>query len=160
MSRDHFRHDSPEPPAPAGSDSIRPEVAPFECFADEIAIDFPSVGPVVERMRESLLGGEAAEWSDRLSAEVRLSAREAREGLVVPLEVPIRGTCTCCGGRGETWTEPCDPCAGTGAAVFHHPVRVALPAGVTDGARFRFLISSPHAAPVRVELRVEIHSAA
>jgi len=27
-----------------------------ECFADEIAIDFPSVGRVVERMRDAFLG--------------------------------------------------------------------------------------------------------
>jgi len=27
-----------------------------ECFADEIAIDFPSVGRVVDRMRDAFLG--------------------------------------------------------------------------------------------------------
>jgi hypothetical protein len=27
-----------------------------DCFADEIAIDFPSVEPVVERMRDAFLG--------------------------------------------------------------------------------------------------------
>jgi hypothetical protein len=160
VSRDQFRHDSPEPPAPAGWQSAGADVEPNTCFADEIAIDFPSVGPVVERMRESLLGDDDVEQGDRLAAELRLSAREAQEGLVVPLDVPIRGTCPCCGGRGETWTEPCGRCLGTGAAVFQHPVRVAVPAGVSDGARFRFRISSPHAAPVRVELRVAIRSAA
>ncbi len=160
MSRDHFRHDSPEPPAPAGWDLFCASGAPNECFADEIAIDFPSVGHVVERMRESLLGDEEAEASDRLAAELRLSTREARDGLVVPLEVPVRGTCACCGGRGETWTEPCAECRGTGASVFRHAVRVAVPAGVADGTRFRFRLSSPHAAPVRVELRVAIRSAA
>ena len=30
-----------------------------ECFADEIAIDFPSVGRVVERIRDAFLGQEA-----------------------------------------------------------------------------------------------------
>lgn len=160
MSRDQFRHDAPEPPAPAGRDLLCAGSAPHECFADEIAIDFPSLARVVDRMRESLLGDEEAEASDRLAAELRLSWREAHDGLVVPLEVPVRGTCPCCGGRGETWTEPCGPCLGTGAAVFRHAVRVAVPAGVADGACFRFRVSSPHAAPVRVELRVAVRSAA
>jgi hypothetical protein len=160
VSGDHFHYDAYEPPASAGWDVLRAPHAPGDCFADEIAIDFPSVRPVVDRMRASLLGDEALEEPQHLAAELRLSTREAREGLVIPLEVPIRGTCPCCGGRGETWTEPCGRCYGTGASVFHHAVRVAVPAGVADGARFRFRISSPDAAPVRVELRVAIQSAA
>jgi hypothetical protein len=130
----------------------------YECFADEIAIDFPSVGPAVERMRDAFLG-ERLE-SDVLCTEVLLSKREASDGLVVPLSVPIRATCADCGGRGETWTEPCACCCGTGQSLFHHPVRVSVPAGVADGARFRFRITSPDAAAVRVELRVTVRSAA
>jgi DnaJ-class molecular chaperone len=68
----------------------------------------------------------------------------------------MRGTCSRCGGRGETWTEPCDPCCGTGASLFQHPVRVSVPAGVADGTLLRFRVTSPHAPPVRVELRVAI----
>jgi hypothetical protein len=41
-----------------------------------------------------------------------------------------------------------------------HPVRLSVPAGVADGARFRFRVSSPHAEPVRVEVRVAIRSSA
>jgi hypothetical protein len=130
----------------------------YECFADEIAIDFPSVGPAVERMRDAFLG-EPLE-SDVLCTEVQLTKREASDGLVVPLSVPIRATCADCGGRGETWTEPCECCDGTGQSLFHHPVRVSVPAGVADGARFRFRITSPDAAAVRVELRVTVRSAA
>jgi hypothetical protein len=129
-----------------------------ECFADEIAIDFPSVGPAVERMRDAFLG-ERVE-ADVLSTEVLLSRREAFDGLVVPVDVPIRATCADCGGRGETWTEPCRCCCGTGESVFHHQVRVSVPPGVLDGARFRFRITCPDAATVRVELRVTIRSAA
>ena len=87
-----------------------------------------------------------------------MSRREARRGLVVPLDVPMRGMCSSCGGRGETWTEPCVACCGTGASLLHHPVRVSVPAGVADGARFRFRVTSPHAPSVRVELRVAIRS--
>jgi hypothetical protein len=129
---------------------------PYEFFADEIAIDFPSVEHVVERMRNAFLG-ECGD-DEILTSEVCLSSREASGGLVVSLEVPVRGTCPTCGGRGETWAERCGSCCGTGDALFHHPVRVTLPAGVADGARFRFRVKSPHAASVRVEVRVAIRS--
>jgi hypothetical protein len=125
-----------------------------ECFADEIAIDFPSVGRVVERIREDFLGETPRDGV--LTAELRLSQREASDGLVVPLAVPVRGMCPDCGGRGESWTEPCDPCRGTGDSLFHHAVRLAVPAGVSDGATLRFRINSPHAESVRVEVRVAI----
>ena len=131
---------------------------PNEFFADEIAIDFPSVGRVVDRMRDAFLGEHPD--ADVVAAEVCVSEQEARRGLVIPLEVPIRGTCPDCGGRGETWTEPCHRCLGTGDSLFRHSVRVALPARVADGATFRFRVSSPHAASVRVEVRVAVRPAA
>ena len=129
---------------------------PHDVFADEIAIDFPSVDCVVDRMRDAFLG-EVVE-GDVHCTDVLLSKREASDGLVVPVEVPIRTTCPECGGRGETWTEPCEDCCGTGASVFRHAVRVSVPAGVADGARFRFRVTSPDAAAVRVEVRVAIRS--
>src|SRR5438552_17844780 len=108
---------------------------PHECFADEIAIDFPSVGRVVDRMREAFLGEHPD--ADVVSAEVCVSEQEARRGLVVPLEVPIRGTCPGCGGRGETWTEPCHRCLGTGDSLFRHPVPGAPPGRVAARATLR-----------------------
>ncbi len=139
---------------PVAWDAIRPAVVSQDCFADEVAIDFPSVGHVVDRIRESFLGERPA--ADVLATELQVSALEARRGLVVPLEVPMRGTCSMCGGRGETWTEPCDSCCGTGASLVHHPIRVSVPPGVADGTRFRFRVTSPDAASVRVEVRVAI----
>jgi hypothetical protein len=133
-----------------------------DCFADEIAIDFPSVGDLVERVRDAFLG-EDSERPDGAAthiAEVSLSRRDATRGTVVPLEVPLRGTCGLCGGRGETWTEPCADCRGTGQALVQHPVRLPVPAGVAHGARLRFRVNSPHAAPLRVVLRVAIRSSA
>ena len=129
-----------------------------ECFADEIAIDFPSVGRVVERMRDAFLGQSVD--ADLLRADVSLSQREAFAGLVVSVNVPVRVTCPHCGGRGESWTECCTLCRGTGESRLHHPVRVTVPPRVADGARFRFRIKSPGASPVRVELRVAIRSSA
>jgi len=129
-----------------------------ECFSDEIAIDFPSVRRVVDRMRDRFLG-EAGE-PDFVRADVSLSPREAFDGRIVPIEVPVRLTCPHCGGRGETWTEPCLPCCGSGEALFHHPVRISVPPGVADGARFRFRLRARDAQPVRVELHVAVRPAA
>ncbi len=130
----------------------------YECFADEIAIDFPSVRCVVDRMRDAFLGERVD--ADVVYAELSLSQREAFDGLVFPLDVPVRVTCPHCGGRGETWTEPCHLCHGTGHSVLRHPVRVSVPPRVADGACFRFRVKSPDAPSVRVEVRVAIRSSA
>jgi hypothetical protein len=129
-----------------------------ECFADEIAIDFPSVGGVVDRMRDAFLGERVD--ADVLRADVSLTQREASGGLVVTLEVPVRVTCPHCGGRGETWAEPCGLCRTTGESLIFQPVRVGVPRGVADGARLRFRLRSPDASCVRVEVRVAIRSSA
>ena len=125
-------------------------------FADEVCVDFPSVAPAIERVRQSFLADERPET---LCAAIELTDREAARGVTVPLDVPVHCTCSHCGGRGESWTERCDPCGGTGESLFHHPVRLSVPAGVADGARFRFSVTSPHAASVRVEVRVAIRPA-
>lgn len=125
-----------------------------DCFADEVAIDFPSVEPLVDRAREDFLGERGDH--DTLLTEIELSARDARFGAVVPLDVPLRRPCAVCGGRGEVWTEPCPSCAGTGDALGYQPINFAVPAGATDGSRFRFRVNSRDAAPLRVELRVAI----
>ena len=129
---------------------------PHECFADEIAIDFPSVGAAVERMRAAFLGEQVERAA--LVAQVSLSRREASDGRIVPIEVPLRATCPDCGGRGETWAERCHRCAGTGESLIKHELRVTLPPGIADGARVRFRVTSPDAAAVRVELRVSVRS--
>jgi hypothetical protein len=152
MSRDSFRSQ----PLPGVWRSSNPANPPHDCFADEVAIDFPSVGHFVERVRHGFLGDGGG--TEVLTIDVWLSRRDASVGAIVPLEVPLRGTCTGCGGRGETWTEPCAACCGTGDSFVSHPVRLAVPAGVADGARFRFRVSSPHAEPARVEVRVAIRS--
>jgi hypothetical protein len=141
VKRDPVRHISTAPRA-------------NECFADEIAIDFPSVEALVDRAREDFLGERCDH--DTLLTEVELSARDARFGAVVPLDVPLRRACSVCGGRGEVWTEPCPACAGSGDALGYHPIRFAVPPGVADGSCFRFRVNTHDAAPLRVELRVAI----
>jgi hypothetical protein len=121
------------------------------CFADEVAVDFPSMAPAVDRMRRGFLIGERL--AD-MPTPLRLSHREAREGTVVPLAVPLRCTCVGCGGRGETPSGVCFSCAGRGTEMRRQDVRVSVPPGVCHGDRFHFSLMPPHEAPTRVELQI------
>ena len=124
-------------------------------FADEVAIDFPSLRGAVERMRASFVA-TLSEHDHRLdlSAELYLSPREAFDGVTVPLDVPVRKFCAACGGRGEVWSDPCGSCAGSGEALGRHPVRLVVPPRVQDGDRFALSVSAPSAPLTRVEVRV------
>jgi molecular chaperone DnaJ len=124
-----------------------------EWFSDEIAIDFPSVASVLDSMRHAFFGvvPDAA-----LSAEIVLTPEEAFWGTTVPLDVPLRRTCPNCGGRGESWQEWCDACDGGGEVASTHEMRLRVPAGVREGARFRFSVMPPGAPHTFVEVRVSI----
>ena len=121
------------------------------CFADEVAIDFPSVDVALARIRRAFL---ADERPTQVRTTVRLSDREARSGATVPLDVPVRCTCRRCGGRGESWTEPCSQCDGSGAELLHQPLHVTIPAGVPNGARFQFSVTPRPNITTRCELLV------
>jgi hypothetical protein len=124
-------------------------------LSDEVAVDFPSVRPLVERMRSALLGADDPA-SGPLSGELRLTALQAYRGGRVPVDVPVRQLCRRCGGRGETWNEPCPACAGHGDGVRQRTVEVFVPSGVRDGACLAFSVGPPQEPPTRVHLRVSI----
>jgi molecular chaperone DnaJ len=124
-----------------------------EWLADEVAIDFPSVSSVLDRMRYSFFGDARVV---ALNAEIVLSPQEAFWGTTVPLGVPLRRTCTRCGGRGETWQEWCAPCGGGGDVSSTHELRLRVPPGVREGARFRFSVMPQGAPHTVVEVRVSI----
>lgn len=134
--------------ADAGPDDAR-------CFADEVGIDFPSLCSAIDRMRRSFV---AEDGPSPLGTVVRLSRREARHGTTVPLEVPVRTTCRACGGRGESWAEPCGSCGGSGVVLRRQPLQVTLPAGVLDGTRLHFIVNPRHHLPTPIELRVVVHA--
>lgn len=123
-------------------------------FADEIAIDFPSLGAAVARMRHAFL--ESDRNDERLHADILLSRRQAGLGTAVPLEVPVRSTCRACGGRGEVWSDVCGRCKGSGHALHQHRLTISVPAGVVDGERFTFSVLSTSGPPTRVEVRVAV----
>jgi hypothetical protein len=122
-----------------------------QVFADEVVIDFPSVAPAIDRMRHAFI---AEEHAKTLTAALQISRREAIEGATLPLDVPVRCTCRDCGGRGETWTQSCLCCAGTGLELLRHQVHVTVPPGVEDGACFHFSVAPRHDLPTRIELRI------
>jgi DnaJ-class molecular chaperone len=124
-----------------------------EWMADEIAIDFPSVSSVLDRMRDSFFRGER---ETALSAEVILSPQEAFHGASVPLHVPLRRTCPRCGGRGEVWGDRCGSCEGSGYALRRRLLTVSVPAGVVDGTQFSFSVSPPRGPRTRVDVRVAV----
>ena len=131
-----------------GSEDSHHEVS---CFADEVVVDFPSIVPAVDRIRSSFLAGER---TAALDSSIRLSRREAADGATVPLEVPVRCHCHRCGGRGESWTERCPACGGSGIELLRHQLHVSIPAGVLDGTRFHFTVTPRHHPPTRIELRI------
>lgn len=122
-------------------------------LADEVAIDFPSVSNVLDRMRHSFFGPSL---STALSAEIVLTPKEAFWGTTLPLDVPLRCTCPRCGGRGEIWDEWCAACGGDGEVPLRHELRLRVPAGVEEGARFRFTVTPRGAPSTLVEVRVSI----
>ena len=122
-----------------------------DCFADEVVIDFPSVARAVERMCRSFV-----EPDETMTTAVHLTPHEALDGAVVSVDAPVRCLCRDCGGRGESWAEVCERCAGSGTELRRHRVQVALPAHLPDDARFHFTVAPRHEPPTRVELRVVV----
>jgi len=137
------------------TETSRPPARPdrSEWLGDEIAVDFPSVDALLDRMRASFFG---AGFGACLSAELILSPREAFFGGIVPIELPIRSICPSCGGRGECWLDPCERCGGTGATVVAHRVRLTVPPGVRDGARLWISVMPPAAPATTVEVRFAV----
>jgi DnaJ-class molecular chaperone len=156
MKGDTFRPPDGDAIAVLGAEQA--ERAPhLDCFADEVVIDFPSVAPAVEKMRHAFV--ESGQGT-AISARIDISVRQAADGVRLPLDVPLRTTCRMCGGRGETWSEPCARCDASGIELLSHQVHVSVPAGVVDGARFRFSVAFRHDPPTRVELQVAVSTQA
>ena len=104
-------------------------------------------------MRDSFFAGSR---DAGLSAEVVLTPQEAFWGALVPLHVPLRRTCRRCGGRGEVWDEWCGACGGAGEISAVHAMQLRVPAGVREGARFRFSVAPAGAPQTSVEVRITI----
>jgi len=125
-------------------------------LADEVAIDFPSMSPIVARMRDAFLPAAGDHDVATRRAEVELTARQADQGVRVPLDFTVRHTCPACGGRGELWTDPCGLCDGSGAGLLPHRLHFRVPPGVRDGTRLRYSVTPPHAFETHIEVRIAV----
>ena len=123
-------------------------------LADEVAIDFPSSRAAIEYFRRDHVDAEAP--SPGAHAEIVLTPLQAFEGALVSLDVSVPRTCACCGGRGEVWSEPCEPCDGRGQELQTQHLTVSVPAGVANGDRFSFNLLVPRGPRTRVNVRVAI----
>jgi len=123
-------------------------------FADEVAIDFPSSSAAIEFFRRDHV--EADAQTPTTHAEITITANEAGTGTMVALDVSVPRTCACCGGRGEVWSERCEPCDGRGQQLQQQRLTVAVPPGVEHGDRFSFNVSLPRGPRTRVDVRVAV----
>ena len=130
-----------------------PQQDESRCFDDEVIVDFPSVAPAVDRIRQAFLAEERAR---PLEAQIQLSSRDALEGVTVPLSVRVRRTCGECGGRGGNWVDACGRCEGSGHELVLHQLQVTVPAGVVDGTRVHFTVTPPHHQPTRIQLHIGV----
>lgn len=129
----------------------------FDPFLDEVAIDFPSIDAVVDRVRDAFLSeSDASSSADTLKVAVHISSVQAYRGTIASIAVPVRFTCTACGGRGETWADPCLSCCGTGYADERSVLRVPVPPGVVNGARLYFRLRPPCGSTIRVEVTIVV----
>ena len=125
-------------------------------LSDEVVVDFPSMAGIVEQMCASFFGTEEGRTGETHTTEVRLTAREADEGVQVPLDLPARHTCPVCGERGEVWTETCGMCDGTGGGLLSHHCQLRVPAGVRHGTRLTYCVTPPFAPETHVEVCIAI----
>ena len=132
-----------------------PRMSRANWFADEVAIDFPSVSDLLDSMRHAFFGADALE---ELSAEVdpdsarSVSGHDCSDGDSRPPD------CLQCGGRGETWQESCELCGGCGDLRTFHDVELRVPAGVRGGERFRFSVMPAGAPLTRVDIVISVRS--
>ncbi len=122
-------------------------------FGDDAAVDFPSTDSAIERIRAGFL---VHERTPALRASLRVAPEDATGGVTLPLDVPLRYNCRQCGGRGESWGQPCESCEGAGTQLSVERFRVRVPPGVRDGTSFRFSLTPRHHPTTRVELQVQL----
>jgi hypothetical protein len=125
-------------------------------FHDEIAIDFPSTGRFVDRVREAFVSEGASRTNDALQASLCITPWEADHGAILPVDLALKVTCAVCGGRGESWAERCVACEGCGDEEIPYLLRVSVPAGITDGQKIRMRVRTPSGISQRVEVTVTI----
>lgn len=131
--------------------ALEPERPLDLAWRDEVALDFPSVQPAVDRMCRGFVDADAP--MTRVSTAVVLPAADLLHGVRVPIRLDVPVVCESCGGRGEAWNEACPPCGGAGATRAGRYIVVRVPAGSVEGC-LCYRLSLPYGPPVRLDVHV------
>ena len=86
-------------------------------FADEVALDFPSMDGLVDGIRAAFFAPANPDAAATHTTHVALTPRQADRGAQVPLAIEVRHTCPLCGGRGELPGARCGVCRGAGSGL-------------------------------------------
>jgi molecular chaperone DnaJ len=103
-------------------------------------------GPVAGDLRRPLQAGS-------LSGEILLTADEAAAGGILPLDIPLQGSCPACNGTGGSAFD-CGRCAGEGTVERRMPIPVRIPHGIKDGAVFQVNVDEPGIASVLLTVHI------
>jgi molecular chaperone DnaJ len=124
--------------------------------------DFGTIRPSFDALYEHLLQNFTGRETSKavqpasLTVEVRLSPYEARQGVMVPLGIPVFVRCTDCGGSGRDWYTLCLSCQGQGMVETEHTVHVRIPPRVREGTIVEVPVHQLgiHNVFVRVHIRI------
>ena len=130
---------------------------PMSLFAD-----FGTIRPSFDALYAHLLQNFTGRATTKavqpasLTVEVRLSPYEARQGVMVPLGIPVLVRCAVCDGSGRDWYTLCLPCQGQGMVETEQTVHVRIPPGVREGTMVEVPIHQlgMHNVFVRVHIRI------
>jgi molecular chaperone DnaJ len=102
---------------------------------DEFGFYHPSFNELFDRLWRNFdpFRQPKSEHLESLTLEVLLSPDEARAGGRASVEIPVRATCSTCGGRGHVAGYECWRCAGHGELTTEYPAAIEYPAGIRDG---------------------------
>jgi DnaJ-class molecular chaperone len=125
--------------------------AVVDCLTDEVAIDFPSVSTVLDRMRHAFFGDPPPAVD---TPDIVVTPQEAFFGATVVVQLPANALCLECGGRGEVWNDWCAACGGLGHRHIEHAVRLRIPRGVKHGACVRLRMTGQ---PRQTSIVARIH---
>jgi molecular chaperone DnaJ len=79
-----------------------------------------------------------------LEAEVVLTQREAQEGCIFPLAIPVKRTCPACFGFGSRFFSDCAFCGGEGRITVKKYVRVKIRPGAFTGQLYELNLGSAY----------------
>ena len=130
---------------------------PMSLFSDFGTIS-PSFAALYEHLLQNFTGRETSKAVQpaSLTVEVRLSPYEARQGVMVPLGIPVFVRCAVCGESGRDWYTLCLSCQGQGIVETEHTVHVRIPPRVREGTIVEVPVHQLgiHNVFVRVHIRI------